>query len=126
MPTTITDLRDLNLIGYDRRRITGTISAAEARSFARKNVNTKDITRNKAVAIAAQHGLHVLGAKPYFRLADSQGKLILNTAPYQMGASYSDVQHYCDQLAIASKGGELAAKSDAEVRNMAEIAGECF
>lgn len=119
MTKTITNLRDHILTGYDRRRTTGKITVDEARSFSRRNVKEKDVSRNEAVKVAAQHGLQVLGAKPHFRLADSEGRLILNTAPYQMGGRYSDVGHYCNQLPLAKLGNELAAKSDAQVKEMA-------
>jgi len=118
MPKTITNLRDLTLTGYDRRFATGKITVDEARSFARKDVKHKDISRNEAVKVAAQHGLQVLGAKPYFRLADSNGKVIF-TAPYQMGSRYSDVGHYCNQLPMARLNDELASKSDTQIEEMA-------
>ena len=126
MPKTITDIRNLNLIGYDRRCATGKITVDEARSFTRKDMKQKDISRNAAVKFADQHGLQVLGAKPYFRLADSNGNVILNTAPYQMGVRYSDVEHYCSQLPLAKLGSELDAKSDAQVKEMAAIAAGDF
>ena len=117
MTKTITHLRDYILIGYDRRSATGKITVDEARSFARKNVKQKDISRNAAVKIADDHGLQILGAKPYFRLADLDGNVIF-TAPYQMGSRYSDVGHYCNQLLMAKLNDELASKSDAQIEEM--------
>lgn len=101
---------------YDLRRKTATYSAATAHEMvkaSRKQPEPKDITRKAAEKIAADHGLVLLGGKPYLVLMS--GDIKINTGCYKL-ISHNAVKHYCEQIYIQEQQALLAAKSDEEIR----------
>lgn len=101
---------------YDLRRKTATYSAADAHAMvkaSRKQPEPKDISRKQAEKIAADHGLVLLGSKPWLRLMS--GNILVDTGCYKL-ISHNDVKHYCEQIHIQENQTLLDAKSDEEIR----------
>lgn len=101
---------------YDLRRKTATYSAATAHEMvnaSRKQPEPKDITRKAAEKIAADHGLLLLGCKPWLRLMS--GDTPVDTGCYKL-ICYRDVQLYCEQIYFQEHQAALAAKSNEQIR----------
>jgi hypothetical protein len=113
-------MTDFQWIGaYDLRRKTATYSAANAHAMvnaSRKQPEPKDITRKQAEKIAADHGLLLLGSKPWLRLM--KGNVLIETGGYKL-ISHNAVKHYCEQIYFQEQQALLDAKSDEEIRTEA-------
>ena len=96
---------------YDLRRKTATYSAAEAHEMVkatRKQPKQSDITRKKAEKIAADHGLVLLGSKPWLCLMDGNERV--DTSPYKL-VCHRDVQLYCEQIYFQKHQAKITANN---------------
>jgi hypothetical protein len=83
---------------------------------------TSDISRKQAEAIAADHGLTLLGSKPRLTLMDGDG-LYINTVPYKL-ICHNDVKVYCEQIHTQSHLMLLSMKSDDAIATESQQARE--
>jgi hypothetical protein len=117
-------MSDFQWVGaYDNRRSVSSYSAATAHEMIKEAnkrlgiAKPKDISRQAAEKLAADHGMILLGSKPWMKLQKIGAKRgeFVNTAPYKLNR-FKDVELFFAQLPLQEHQASLAAKSDEEIR----------